>query len=155
MSEDELADYGFDLSGAWFALNRGLKLGWLDCLDPWYDIPQMATLSGDADTALLASRGAWSDKKGNYFLAGQARYPSGKTYYIINDKLYDPNIVGADMDHGFLEGEKLSSHWLFGGFVGDVPLVKRIVDYKKSSQNLTGDTSLDAEYILETCELQI
>lgn len=142
------------MSGARQALNKGLVLWFLDSVSPRYDMGQMRILRNDPDTEIISERWAWSDEKGNYFVAGSPAYWD-QIYFVINDKFYDPTVIGANLDGNFFEGETLSSNWLFGGFRGSVPLVKRILNYKKSSENLTGEDSLAADYILETCELRI
>lgn len=152
---DQDPDHNFSfMSWAKQALQKGLALWFLDKVSPRYDIGQMRTLWNDPDTEIISERWAWSDEKGNYFVAGSRTY-GDQIYFVINDKFYDPTVVGANLDGDFFEWESLSSNWLFGGFHGNTPLIKRILNYKKSSENLTGEDSLAADYILETCELKL
>ncbi len=149
-------------SGGLIAAERALSSGFLSVLDPTYDEVQLIKISGDPDTEIIYGNKAWSDVNGNYFVAGR-RYFTGRFFYVINDKLYDPSIFGSqgfDLEK-FDKGQKINSEWFFGGFRGKIPLVKRVLNFEKKYKNLTWDfasqedidKSFQADYILETCEL--
>lgn len=125
-------------SGGLIAAERALSSGFLSVLDPTYDEVQLIKISGDQDTEIIYGNGAWSDVNGNYFVAGR-RYFTGRFFYVINDKLYDPAIFGSqgfDLER-FDNGQKVNSEWFFGGFRGKIPLVKRVLNFEKKYKNLT------------------
>ena len=145
-----------DLLYSWglFAVEKALSLGLLASVAYDYDNGQLISLPNDQDTEIMYASRAWSDHSGNYFAAGKRSF-SDKILYVINDKLYDPEMQGnktLERDD-FGSGKKVNSDWLFGGFKGKTPLVKRFLNLKKSNTNLTWDQSLDIDYVLETCEL--
>ena len=125
-------------SGGLMAAKKALSSGFLSVLDPTYDEVQLIKMSGDQDTEIIYGNGAWSDVNGNYFVAGRRSF-SDKILYVINDKLYDPAILGSqgfDLEK-FDKGQKVNSEWFFGGFRGKIPLVKRVLNFEKKNKNLT------------------
>lgn len=125
-------------SGGLMAAEKALSSGFLTSLDPTYDEVELIKISGDQDTEIIYGNRAWSDVNGNYFAAGTKSF-SDKILYVINDKLYDPAIIGSqgfDLEK-FDKGQKVNSEWFFGGFRGKIPLVKRVLNFEKKNKNLT------------------
>lgn len=154
-----IEDSDSDLFYSWWikALETVLSTWLLESMWYWgYDYPQLIRSSQDQDTEIMYWNSAWWDDEGNYFVAGEDY--KGEFLYAINGKLYYPR---AQVDKWFEDfsisdfetGKKLNSEWFFGGFRWKTPLVKRVLNFEKKYKNLTGDQSLDANYILETCEL--
>ncbi|MDO4714474.1 MAG: hypothetical protein Q4B28_07740 [bacterium] len=85
------------MSGAKQALQKGLALGFLDRVTPWYDIGQLWTQYLTSNPEIISERGAWSDERGNYFVAGTPTY-GNQIYFIINDQLRDPTVIGSNQN---------------------------------------------------------
>ncbi len=70
-----------------------MSLGLLASVAYDYDNGQLISLPNDQDTEIMYASRAWSDPLGNYFAAGKRSF-SDKILYVINDKLYDPEMQG-------------------------------------------------------------
>lgn len=159
----------FPYSWAKEALELGAQTNLLQKLNyVAYDDGQLYCVPSDEDCKLTYEAGAWSDGKGNYFVAG---YQKGKNeykdlVYLINGKLYIParqTTIDYRRTNKIFDKDATgaNSHWFFGGFKDGKLLVKRYLDYKY----VGGFTTIvneywpqkrnTSEYILETCELEL
>lgn len=128
----------YNYSGARAALERAAQTNLLEKLNYGvYDDGQLYCLPTDADCPVAYDAGAWSDERGNYFVAG---YQKGKDayqdlVYLINGKLYSP-ARATTLDYHrtnqlFDEGATgANSHRFFGGFKEGKLMIKRYLDYK-------------------------
>lgn len=112
----------------------------------------------DPDIQIMMEQWAFADEVGNEFIA-LTDYTKSSNYFYINGQVWNPFISDANWDEWSdtvweNENNKKSwnSHRYFGGFRGDVPLVKRMKHYRYLWSDEWANYS---NYILETCKLKL